>query len=45
MIDMERGDTVGKCQTANQTARIRIPANTNRFLLSVFLTPGGSKPT
>ena len=30
-----------KCQTANQVARVRIPANTNVLFLSVFLAPDG----
>ena len=30
-----------ECQTANEAARVRIPANTNGFFLSVFLAPGG----
>ena len=34
-----------ECRTANQVARVRIPANTNGFFLSVFLAPGGSDPT
>ena len=34
-----------ECQTANQAARVRIPANINGFFLSVFLAPGGSEPT
>ena len=33
------------CQTANQAVRVRIPANTNGFFLSVFLAPGGSEHT
>ena len=32
-------------QTANQAVRVQIPANTNEFLLSVFLAPDGSEPT
>ena len=34
-----------QCQTANEAARVRIPANTNGFFLNVFLAPDGSEPT